>query len=703
MLIIREVQLNNFLSHDDTVLKLKPEQKLLIDGRSGAGKSSIVEALIWVLYGKGRVDNRSLIRYGAKAARVVLILEDDKDDRVLKIERSVDTKGKHGLKISEKTKAGSYLPIKVTGVKALQEHLEKEILKSSYLLFINSIAYPQDNIENFVKQTASKRKDIILEIANVSSYDLYYDKAKTELSSQESAKAISVSTTDGLRASIASDTILVEPIEKYRANELSLKEDIKINRTALDKMKAQEAVINSMRQQFNSKVSEKTTLQRDIMLYQQKVSAANKSLIELETLNVETLETEVADLEQWKKDLQAMRLSEEKVNSWKSSMLKIMQDKPIDIGYERAINEINKQLIDTMNRKTLMCPELNKECPHFSKEKNERIAQFEKQLNEKTEEYEVFKKALEGYSKKVADLGDCPETKITEIRKIESIVTAKENRKLEIDRIKNEKNAKCTILENTISEGNTILDTYTKKLVALDMEIIEFEELVKNTPSQSTEILVAESKLHTLEQQYNLVVQNLALSESAAKRIDENKEKLEKINKDILKTDENIEALQLIKGAFGQNGIKAIVIDYIIPRLEDRINDILSKLSDFRIHLETQKSGVDEDKTLEGLFISIFNESGLEFNFDNYSGGERLKIIVAISEALAEIQNIGFRVLDELFIGLDEESTEKFAEVMTTLQERFKQLFCISHLKNIKDMFSERIEIIKTNGVSQIS
>jgi len=57
-------------------------------------------------------------------------------------------------------------------------------------------------------------------------------------------------------------------------------------------------------------------------------------------------------------------------------------------------------------------------------------------------------------------------------------------------------------------------------------------------------------------------------------------------------------------------------------------------------------------------------------------------------------------VLDELFIGLDEESTEKFVEVMTTLQERFNQLICISHLRNIKDMFDETLMITKVNGVS---
>jgi exonuclease SbcC len=160
------------------------------------------------------------------------------------------------------------------------------------------------------------------------------------------------------------------------------------------------------------------------------------------------------------------------------------------------------------------------------------------------------------------------------------------------------------------------------------------------------------------------------------------------------------EALKLIKEAFGNNGIRTIVIDYIIPSLEDRINAILSKLSDFRVRLDTQRSGAES--TIEGLFISIINELGEELDYDSYSGGEKLKIEVSISEALAEIQKISFRILDETFIALDSESVDGFASVILALQERFSQLICISHLPQVKDMFDKKIEVYKTNGISNI-
>jgi DNA repair exonuclease SbcCD ATPase subunit len=194
----------------------------------------------------------------------------------------------------------------------------------------------------------------------------------------------------------------------------------------------------------------------------------------------------------------------------------------------------------------------------------------------------------------------------------------------------------------------------------------------------------------------------IAICEISVENLKKLQSKLDELNNQNKETVENIANLHLLKEAFGQNGIKAILIDYIIPKLEDSINNILSKLSDFRVRLDTQKKGVSEDVTKEGLFINIYNELGEQFDFDAFSGGEKVKISSAIFEALAEIQNIGFRVLDESIVALDEDSTEKFVEVMSSLQERVNQILCISHLRNIKDMFTEKITISKINGASKI-
>jgi len=177
MLILKSLQLKNFLSHADTSIEFEENTKLSIEGVSGSGKSSIVESILWNLFGKGRADNRSLIKRGAKNASVALEMEDN--GTLYRITRGVSEKGKQTIDLEVKTDMLGYQPISKTGLKDSQDYIEKELLKSSYLLFINSVIYPQDNVESFVKQTAGKRKELLLEIVGAENYDLYYTRAKS--------------------------------------------------------------------------------------------------------------------------------------------------------------------------------------------------------------------------------------------------------------------------------------------------------------------------------------------------------------------------------------------------------------------------------------------------------------------------------------------------------------------------------------------
>jgi DNA repair exonuclease SbcCD ATPase subunit len=186
--------------------------------------------------------------------------------------------------------------------------------------------------------------------------------------------------------------------------------------------------------------------------------------------------------------------------------------------------------------------------------------------------------------------------------------------------------------------------------------------------------------------------------------IKETEEKIIDINDNKIKAVEReIEKVSLAKEAFSQKGLKNVVLDYLIPRLEDKINNILSRLSDFRVRIDTQKKSADGEGIVEGLYIFISNEMGEEMELNNYSGGEKLRVIVAISEALASLhKSIGFRIMDETIVGLSPEMVQDFVEVLEGLQAEYPQVLFISHLNEIKSMFEKTITIKKHNGNSII-
>jgi len=183
MILLKELKLYNFLSHSQSTIKFEKNEKRIILGASGAGKSSIVDAITFCLYNQSRSSNANLIKQGKDEASVVLELLEIKDgfETIYRIQREINSKGKHTLTVTQKEGKDKWKLINASGVREVQEFIEKNILKASYQLFVNSIICLQNNPESFVNQTATKKKDILLEIIGADEYDSYYKKPKRHL------------------------------------------------------------------------------------------------------------------------------------------------------------------------------------------------------------------------------------------------------------------------------------------------------------------------------------------------------------------------------------------------------------------------------------------------------------------------------------------------------------------------------------------
>lgn len=701
MIILKQIQLNNFLSHADTNIAFGDNDKILIDGKSGSGKSSIIEAIIWGLYGEARVENRSLVKHGAKSGSVTINLIDDTTETFYEIKRGTSDKAKNTLTVGQSPDGITYRPIERNGIRDVQEWIEKELLHASYTLFINSIAYPQDNINNFVKQTATKRKDLLLEIANVGDFDLYYNRAR-DIFTLKNEEKIRINT--GISTNLSfiekqKESIIEEDAIQDEINGLELSMDTEAKK--LEDISVQKKIIvdsvgeiNKLKSQVFSKHVEMATLSEQIIRKSDVISS-------IESFDIQSIKDKITEGKVLK---EKKVLIEDKINKdyeRTSKLNAILSDKPADRDYDGEIAEINKRLIPLV-KETGKCPS-GDSCPFTIPIQNQ-ITYLSEQINEKIMAKAALEKQKDTYKARILTVE--PSTLLPEER-------------AEYDRLKtliveyDKYEALLAAKEVSFATLPTLKGEYTEMLirqVSLQEEINGLsEDLKKKTDMQSvidtTGLDAEENNIRNRLNSLSSIVKDLShkifISKESRKRIAEIEMTIKLEQETLLKVEKNIESISMIKDAFGAKGLKIVVIDYLIPRLEDKINEILSRLSEFRVQLDTQKGTADGAGTIEGLFINIFNERGEQFEFSSYSGGERLKITVAISEALASLQKCGFRIFDELFIGLDEESVEHFAEVMNRLQEKFKQMLCISHLRTIKDLFDNKIVITKINGVSQ--
>ena len=708
MLLLKKLKLNNFLSHEDTEISFSENEKALIDGSSGAGKSSIFDAILWVLYGQGRADNRSLVRKGSKKGSVCLELtrrsdQELKEDTVI-ITRSATQTGKHTLEVSIEQSDGSRAAYPLSGVRELQAWIDKDLIGASYLLFVNSVAYVQGNTESFVAQTAPKRKELLLEIVKAEDYQKHYEKARNTLSGLENdqnrasgqtveleARIAPLEARIGLRGThiqaISDNTGLIKDIEPQV-------KDLEAKKASMSALLQTVDVLNNV---LKTTLSDKETIKNTLASKLFKI--ADKPRLEKMLEAVPGYEADItkndAKLTELRGTLATASENEAKRNEHYAK-------KPVVRNRERELGDyasrIEKILLEPV------CPS-GTECP-YSGDHTKQVEDLRTNIKDALAETEKENTALATWAIEEAGLPASTDVRsiVKEIGEVESHLRNLRSELSTIEGVKKDIAALDEIakeipeLEKAITEKDAqIADAQKKRDEAEKAAKIDEVNTIDN------DLLSARTKLRGYQDNVTRATAALESIDKDEKDLKETKEKIAAIKQGNIVLQDKARKVALVKDAFGSKGIETLVIDYLLPKLEDRINDVLGKLSDFRVRLDTQRKSADGESTVEGLFITILNEMNEEMPFEAYSGGEKLKISVAISEALATLQKVGFRLFDETFIGLDENSTESFAEVLEGLQKNFSQVLCISHLLQIKELFDKKIAIVKNNSISYVN
>ena len=135
-----------------------------------------------------------------------------------------------------------------------------------------------------------------------------------------------------------------------------------------------------------------------------------------------------------------------------------------------------------------------------------------------------------------------------------------------------------------------------------------------------------------------------------------------------------------------------------IPHLESVLSELLDKMSESRF----TKVRIDPDYT-----ICVFDE-GEYRSLNDISGGEFDLVSLSLRLALAELlldtvgNPCGFLILDECFGSQDESRRRSILGGLRSVRERFPQIFLISHVENVDDYADYTVhlggDLIKEEG-----
>jgi len=189
MIVFEQIRWKNFLSTGNqfSEIKLNDNQNTLIIGQNGAGKSTILDALTFVLFGKSF----------RKINKPQLINTTNEKDCVVEIEftiGSISWKIRRGIKpnIFEIYRDGSLLN-QDASANDQQKFLEQSILKMNYKSFTQIVILGSSNFIPFMQLTSAGRREVIEDILDIKIFSTMNTLVKEKLRQRrEDVKVISL-------------------------------------------------------------------------------------------------------------------------------------------------------------------------------------------------------------------------------------------------------------------------------------------------------------------------------------------------------------------------------------------------------------------------------------------------------------------------------------------------------------------------------
>jgi exonuclease SbcC len=271
-----------------------------------------------------------------------------------------------------------------------------------------------------------------------------------------------------------------------------------------------------------------------------------------------------------------------------------------------------------------------------------------------------------------------------------------------------------------LKAARTVIESLNDQITSLEAKI-EQKKTAAVELEQATEQLAllhrtglsvesAEREVQRFEGEQIKVHQRIAIVQRSIDRIKELEVLQEAQLQEKSEVAQRIRRLTMLEKTCGREGVQALLIENVLPEIEDDANEILERLTDgqMQIALETQRQHKTSDRVAETLDIHIADSEGVR-PYENYSGGEQFRVNFALRLALSRIlarrsgAKLQTLVIDEGFGSQDPAGRQRLLEAIDIVSADFKLILIVSHIEEMRDAFETWISVEKDASGSAIT
>lgn len=680
-----KISIQNFLSIKRVDIDLDGHGLILINGRNmdnpslnnnGAGKSSILEAIIYALYGRtirGLKGDAVVNNITQRNTKVFLDLTDDDgtEYRIARYRKHDTNKNKimlfrNGMDITPKSEADF-------------DAFIVNLLQADYLTFTSSLLYTAESFK-FTTATDAEIKKTFDTMLNLDVLSKCLEVTRriastvnTKLHEKELLQSNLEDHIEQVKKSIEAQQERHEAWETEHA--------IKITQVGESK--------TSLREKSKALDDEYANIQDRLTVLSVEADRLEKSLSEKEKSldKVSELKSELLDVKSEIKDIElnikgctfAIKDNEESIQKCEGDITK----------EQKQIDRLQQKCDDLDSQVGQPCPVCKKpldaqaigaakqEYLDTIKDHESTIQDIRDTITQKTKHSEKLKVSMDEYNVNLQELQEQRVQFEGILDKCKHLEESKREVEIKLKSVTNQKHALETkAATNRVEQRNT-----ADRIIQLDKDLEEL--LNESNPYSETfkELMTQQSKW-----EHDLV----------------------QVGETISKLKDKQECLEFWEKAYSNQGIKSFILDDITPFLNRRVNKYLSKLTSGQIEVvfstrSTLKSGEEREK----FSIEVINHHG-GGQYAANSGGEKKRIDLAINLALQDLvasrgsKKINIAIFDEVFDALDENGIDGVVSLLQELTQSKSTILVVSHNEYLKAYFTNIMTVVKQGGFSSV-
>jgi len=699
-MIIESIKIRNIRSIKDLDIKF-PSSIILFFGDIGSGKSSVLKAIEFCLFGTltaADLSGDSLLRRGENKGFVELTFSINGKRYTIK----------RGLKRSTRKEAGEKRVIVSQEIGSFIEHLGNKSIETSYAptdlrkkileilnfsitryekaqkipLFRYTVYTPQEQVKEILQAKPDERFEILKEVFGIEKYEIALKNVgviNEFLKNRKKKIKIQLNTIGNPEESIPKKETEIEEqnefIEIIEKNKKIKEKEIEEEDLKVDK-------IQSELGEYSKKLVKIENCQKII---DESTFSKKKNETSLESLvkEISYLLKEIKDLPELKleSDLKENQL-EEKID--KNRKIQLEKDK-VKAVLDKKIENINKLLKEG---KCSLCGQELHEKERFNSELKDTNNEIEKLSKD------IKNLALE-ISKAEVSLKNLRENNIIRTKReaLSKLIEEKKKRGIEIkdlinqlnDRIKNNQNQTLGILKNY---GIADVKSFREFENKFELKLTNQKNLIKKLKGEKSdfekELNTKQANLKLLERELNELKNNL-----------KSKRKLEK-----------------------KRGYITSLKNWITEEFQILIRDIEREIisasaQHFNIYFKEWFRTLVEEENIEVKirlddFEPEITVNGYDTPFSDLSGGEKSALSLAyrlalnkiINERYQEVKTKDLLILDEPTDGFSQEQINKMQDIFEKLNTA--QMIIISHDRNLDSFVTDIFNFKKENHITKV-